>query len=161
MNILGVDPGLDGAAALLSPAGDLIAIHDLPTLPDGPSGRRRVNPALLATMLAQTDAGHAYLELVNSRPTDGHMSAFGFGLTRGLLEGVLATLSIPVTMLAPPVWKRLVGLAPGKENAKALSRSEACRRWPASANLFARVRDNGRSDACLIGLAGIMREART
>ena len=36
-------------------------------------------------------------------------------------------------------------------------REEACRRWPAQAALFARVRDNGRSDAALIGLAGILR----
>ena len=160
-NILGFDPGIDGAFAILSPDGDLIDVHDLPTLPDGPAGRRRVNPALLVDQLAKTHASHAYVELVNSRPTDGHVAAFSFGVTRGLLEGCLAALGIPVTMIAPPVWKRLVGLAPGKENAKALSRSEACRRWPASAGLFARVRDNGRSDAALIGLAGLMREAKS
>jgi crossover junction endodeoxyribonuclease RuvC len=159
-NILGFDPGIDGAFAILNPDGDLIDVHDLPTLPDGPAGRRRVNPALPVDLLAKTHARCAYVELVHSRPTDGHVAAFSFGVTRGLLEGCLAALAIPVTMLAPPVWKRVIGLAPGKENAKALSRSEACRRWPASAGLFARVRDNGRSDACLIGLAGIMREAR-
>jgi crossover junction endodeoxyribonuclease RuvC len=154
--IAGIDPGIEGAVALLSPSGDLLAVHDLPVLPDGPAGRRRVNPALLAVLLAKTHASHAYCELVNSRPNDGHMSAFSFGMTRGLLEGCLAALSIPVTMIAPPSWKRCIGLAPGKENAKALSRAEACRRWPAHAALFARVRDNGRSDACLIALAGLM-----
>jgi crossover junction endodeoxyribonuclease RuvC len=158
--ILGIDPGIEGAVALLSPSGDLIAIHDLPTLPDGPAGRRRVNPALLVDVLAKTHASCAYVELVNSRPTDGHVSAFSFGVTRGLLEGCLSALAIPVTMIAPPSWKRTIGLAPGKENAKALSRSEAIRRWPAQAALFARVRDNGRSDAALIGIAGIMRESR-
>jgi crossover junction endodeoxyribonuclease RuvC len=158
--VLGIDPGIEGAVALLSPSGDLIAIHDLPTLPDGPAGRRRVNPALLVDVLAKTRASCAYVELVNSRPTDGHVSAFSFGVTRGLLEGCLAALAIPVTMIAPPSWKRAIGLAPGKENAKALSRSEACRRWPGQAALFARVRDNGRSDAALIGIAGLMREAR-
>jgi crossover junction endodeoxyribonuclease RuvC len=155
--ILGIDPGIEGAVALVSPAGELIAIHDLPTLPDGPAGRRRVNPALLADLLAKTHASHAYCELVNSRPTDGHVSAFSFGVTRGLLEGCLAALAIPVTMIAPPSWKRCIGLAPGKEQAKALSRAEAIRRWPAHAVLFARVRDNGRSDAALIALAGLLR----
>jgi crossover junction endodeoxyribonuclease RuvC len=159
-HIVGIDPGIEGAIAILSPGGDLIDVRDLPTLPDGPAGRRRVNPALLVDELVKTHARCAYVELVNSRPTDGHVAAFSFGVTRGLLEGCLAALAVPVTMLAPTSWKRCIGLPPGKENAKALSRAEACRRWPASAGLFARVRDNGRSDACLIGLAGIMREAR-
>jgi crossover junction endodeoxyribonuclease RuvC len=158
--ILGIDPGLDGAVAELTSSGELLAIHDLPTLPDGPAGRRRVNPALLVDLLAKTHASHAYVELVNSRPTDGHVSAFSFGVTKGLLSGVLAALAIPMTELAPPSWKRCIGLAPGKEQAKALSRAEALRRWPAHASQFARVRDNGRSDAALIGLAGLLREAR-
>ena len=156
--VIGVDPGLDGAVAILSVSGDLIAVRDLPTLPDGPAGRRRVNPALLVDVLAQTHARHAYVELVNSRPTDGHVSAFSFGMTRGTLEGVLAALAVPCTMIAPASWKRSIGLAPGKADAKALSRAEACRRWPAQAGLFARVRDNGRSDAALIGVAGLMRQ---
>ena len=155
--IIGIDPGIEGAVALLSASGDLIAIHDLPVLPDGPAGRRRVNPALLVDVLAQTHASHAYCELVNSRPTDGHVSAFSFGMTRGLLKGVLAALAISVTMIAPPSWKRCIGLALGREQAKALSRAEACRRWPSHAALFARVRDNGRSDAALIGLAGLLK----
>jgi len=158
--IIAIDPGLDGAVAELTPSGELIAIHDIPTLPDGPAGRRRVNPALLADLLAKTHASHAYCELVNSRPTDGHVSAFSFGMTRGLLEGCLAALAIPVTMIAPSSWKRCIGLPPGKEHAKALSRAEAIRRFPAHAQLFARVRDNGRSDACLIGVAGLMRRSK-
>lgn len=132
----------------------------MPTLPDGPAGRRRVNPVLLADILAKTHASRAYVELVTSRPTDGHVSAFGFGMTRGLLEGILAALSIPVTMLAPSSWKRIIGLPPGKEGAKDKSRAEALRRCPSHAALFARKRDHGRSDACLIGLAGLLREAR-
>jgi crossover junction endodeoxyribonuclease RuvC len=155
--VVGVDPGLDGAVAELTSSGELLAIHDLPTLPDGPAGRRRVNPGLLVDVLAKTHASHAYVELVNSRPTDGHVSAFSFGVTKGLLSGVLAALAIPMTEIAPPSWKRCIGLAPGKEQAKALSRAEAIRRFPGHAQLFARVRDNGRSDAVLIGLAGIIR----
>jgi crossover junction endodeoxyribonuclease RuvC len=159
--LLGIDPGISGAIALLSPAGELLGVHDLPTLPDGPAGRRRVNPALLADLLAQTHASHAYCELVNSRPTDGHVAAFSFGMTRGLLEGCLAALAIPVTMLAPASWKRIVGLPPSsaaeRADAKDRSRAEALRRWPAHAQLFALKKHDGRSDASLIAAAGIMK----
>ena len=44
MKIIGIDPGLDGAIAELTEAGELVAIHDMPTLEDGAKGRRAVNP---------------------------------------------------------------------------------------------------------------------
>jgi hypothetical protein len=49
------------------------------------------------------------------------------------------------------------GLAPGRLGAKDAARSEAIRRWPALAGLFARVKDDGRAEACLIGWAGLQR----
>jgi crossover junction endodeoxyribonuclease RuvC len=48
----------------------------------------------------------------------------------------------------------------GKDGAKDAARSNAIRRWPAKADLFARVKDDGRAEAALIGLAGLMREWR-
>jgi crossover junction endodeoxyribonuclease RuvC len=61
-------------------------------------------------------------------------------------------------MIPSPVWKREVGIAPGKIGAKDAARSQAIRRWPAQASLFARVRDDGRAEAALIAVAGMNRE---
>jgi crossover junction endodeoxyribonuclease RuvC len=66
-----------------------------------------------------------------------------------------------VAFLTPPVWKRSVGLAPGKDGAKDAARSEAIRRWPHRAELFARVKDDGRAEAALIGVAGLSRNGNT
>ncbi|MGO9773700.1 MAG: hypothetical protein ACLPSW_29975 [Roseiarcus sp.] len=60
---------------------------------------------------------------------------------------------------APGAWKRAVGIAPGKDRAKDAARTKAIRRWPAKAPLFARKRDDGRAEAALIAVAGLMREA--
>ena len=73
---------------------------------------------------------------------------------------VMAALGLPVAFLTPPNWKRLVGIPAGKEGAKDAARAKAIARWPAHANLFARVKDDGRAEAALIGLAGIMKEKR-
>jgi hypothetical protein len=40
-------------------------------------------------------------------------------------------------------------------NTKDAARSEVIRRWPDKAELFARVKDDGRAEAALIALAGI------
>ena len=58
-------------------------------------------------------------------------------------RGVLAAHGVPVAFLTPPMWKRLVGIPPGKAGAKDAARSEAIRRWPAVAALFAGAKDDG------------------
>lgn len=66
----------------------------------------------------------------------------------------------PIEMIAPNSWKKAVGIPPGKIGTKNSARSEAIRRWPAKAALFARVKDDGRAEACLIGVAGMSRDER-
>jgi len=158
-NLIGLDIGATGAIALLTGAGELIDIWDMPVLADGPAGRRAVNPALLAELVFASHATRAFVEHVSARPGEGPTGAFAFGRARGCVEGCLAATAIPTAFLTPATWKRLVGIPPGRTGAKDAARSEAIRRWPAHAKLFARVKDDGRAEAALIGLAGILREA--
>jgi hypothetical protein len=46
--ILGIDIGVRGAIAILSPEGELVEIHSMPCLP---KGRRIVNGPVLATII--------------------------------------------------------------------------------------------------------------
>jgi crossover junction endodeoxyribonuclease RuvC len=59
-------------------------------------------------------------------------------------------------MLTVPTWRRAVGLPVGAT--KEMSRGKAIRRFPGHADMFARVRDDGRAEACLIAIAGLMRQ---
>jgi hypothetical protein len=52
-----------------------------------------------------------------------------------------------------------VGNASQGRGAKDTARSEAIRRWPTKAALFARVKDDGKVEAALIAVAGLRREA--
>ncbi len=159
--ILGVDPGLGGALALLTAEGVLLDIADMPVLADGAAGRKAINAPLLAATVRAWGAGLAYVELVGPRPGEGAVGAFGFGRSRGIIEGTLGALAVPLEMVAPAWWKRRVGIPPGKDGAKDAARSEAIRRWPALAEKFARVKDDGRAEAALIAVAGMMREGRS
>jgi crossover junction endodeoxyribonuclease RuvC len=158
--ILGADIGNRGAVAVLDDNGELIAVFDMPCLEDGPKGRPTLNPTLLSGIIARSGVSHAYVEWVGSRPTDGPQGAFAFGRARGALEGILAAHGVPVTFLTAPTWKRLVGIPPGRDGVKDLARSEAIRRWPSHAELFAKVKDDGRAEAALIAVAGLRREAK-
>ena len=157
--ILGVDIGASGALALIDEAGELIEVADMPILRDGPSKRPAVNGPLLAEIIGRWRANRAFVEFVGARPGEGAVGAFAFGRSRGVIEGVLAAFSVPAAHIAPAAWKRAVGIPPGRDGAKDAARSEAIRRWPAKAALFARVKDDGRAEAALIALAGMKREA--
>jgi crossover junction endodeoxyribonuclease RuvC len=159
--IIGIDVGVNGALSIVGATGDLIAVFDMPCLADGPKGRRAINAALLAELVAKAHATQAFVESIGPRPQEGAVGAFSFGRCKGIVEGVLAALDVPVRFIAPPVWKRIIGIPPGKVGTKDMARSEAIRRWPHHAALFARVKDADRAEAALIAIAGLKREAST
>lgn len=154
--ILGIDPGVSGAIAVLDDDGVLVAVHDMPTTNDGAKNRRAVNAPLLVDIVKLSGADRAFFELVGVRPGEGAVGAFAFGRSRGVVEGVLAACDVSIEWLPPAKWKRIVRLQPGAD--KDSSRAEAIRRWPSKASLFARKMDDGRGEAALIGAAGLHQE---
>jgi crossover junction endodeoxyribonuclease RuvC len=145
MIFLGIDIGLQGGVARLDDSGELIGVDDMPVLNDGPAGRRAINAPLLAALIYKSHAAEAAV------------GAFAFGRSRGVIEGVLGAAGIPATMITPVAWKRSIGLTLASKDA---ARSEAIRRWPNHAALFARVKDDGRAEAALIAVAGLLRRPR-
>jgi hypothetical protein len=156
MTVLGVDIGVSGALAIPED-GELVEVHDMPCLDDGPVKRRSVNAPLLAELIAKAHATKADVEFVGPRPQEGAVGAFAFDRSRGTVEGTLAAYGLPNAFLTAPEWKRLIGVA-AAAGAKDAARSEATRRWPDKAALFARRKDDGWAEAELIGLAGIKRK---
>jgi crossover junction endodeoxyribonuclease RuvC len=156
--IVGIDPGVTGALALLSDKGELLEVRDMPTLADGTKGRSTVNSPLLAELLAKWHAREVFCEFVSARPTDGSVQAFAFGRTFAIIHGVCGALSLPISLITPGSWKRFHSIPAGDQ--KDLARSKAIARWPAMAERFARKLDHNRAESALIGLAGIWREGR-
>ena len=155
--ILGIDPGAHGAIALLNESGELLEVVDMPSTPEA-NGRTATNAPLLAGILGRSHARLAFCEFVGAHPTDAK-AAFAFGRARGVIEGCAGALGLPIVSLTPPTWKRAADIPLGAEN-KDLARTRAIARWPARADLFARKCDVDRAEACLIGFAGLMRDAR-
>lgn len=156
--ILGIDIGAQGALALLDETGALLDVADMPILRDGPKNRANVNAPLLAEIVYRWHATQAFVEYVGARPGEGPTGAFSFGRSKGVIEGVCAAAGLPVSFITSPVWKRAVGIPPGKDGAKDAARSEAIRRWPDKAGLFARVKDDGRAESALIAVAGMLKK---
>ncbi len=144
--ILGIDPGNTGAIAWLSTEGHLIEVHDLPVV----KGSGLIEAVLVDMIRARSDVHHAWIERVASSPQMGVVSAFNFGMGYGKIKGVLAACGIPLTEVTPAKWKGALRLS----SDKSASRARAAQLWPGLAGTFARVKDDGRAEAALIGLYG-------
>lgn len=143
--IIGIDPGQAGAIAALDAAtGTLVWLEDMPTLD------RRVQAPLLADLLAGEVIVAAWIEQVGGWAGQAAGGAFRFGHATGTVVGVLGALRAPLHEVTPANWKKAAKV--GKD--KGSSRRAAIDLWPAHSASFARVRDDGRAEAALIGRHG-------
>jgi len=151
VKVLGIDVGLNGAIAIVSD-GQLIELHDMPTvsLERNNKTKRMVNAAELARLIRQGKPDCAYLERLNAMPGQGVSSMFSMGQSLGVVLGILAALDIPTTTIPPRTWQKALDVPQGKDG----SRYRASQLFPAHADKFARVKDDGRSDATLIAAYG-------
>lgn len=154
-SIVGVDPGLSGAIAVLGLDGQL-TITDMPTVTVQRKGRdkREIDPAALAAIIRGVTApAVTWIERVGAIPGQGVSSMFAFGRAVGVVEGVLAASGVPVSYVAPAVWKRALHVPSGKDGA----RLRASQLLPAYAAEWRRARDDGGAEAALIALYGLGR----
>lgn len=115
--ILGIDPGLYGAVAAIGLDGCALWAVPLPTIG---RKRREIDVAALARLVRQQRVGLAVVESVASRPGQGVVGVFSFGRTLGRIEGMLATLLIPVELVTPQRWKGEVLAGTAKDKAAAI-----------------------------------------
>jgi crossover junction endodeoxyribonuclease RuvC len=154
MVILGIDPGKDGAVALLSDSNN--EVIDTPMLSPGKGKRAYDEPEMLRylTSYQAFAEGHgglvAVLEQVHAMPGQGVTSMFSMGEGYGLWRGLFVGLGIPYQLVTPQAWKKLVLAGFGLKDKNA-SYQVASRLYPSMNLMGARggIKD-GRSDAvCL------------
>lgn len=151
MLVVGIDPGMKGAIALLD--GSRLVIHDMPVIP-APTGKTVLELDSLGKILRpDVDAicperCFAVLEKVSPRPGEGVSSSFRFGQGYGSIEMALVGHGWERNYVTPTVWKKYFGLSQDKGASRAL----AIQRFPAHADLFKRVKDDGRAEAALLTL---------
>ena len=143
-NFIGIDPGLSGAIASISPAG--ITFIDCPIIKV--SGKTKPNPTLMASELSQlvTPNSIIIIENVHAMPGQGVTSMFSFGMGYGCWLGIIAALNIPVEFVTPQCWKKYYNLGPDKES----SRVTALQLFPSQANELKLKKHHGRAEALLL-----------
>jgi len=160
--IIGVDPGISGALAVLYPdhGADLF---DMPVSAKTAGKGNQVSCQGLVQLLDNwecEDVFCAFIERVNAMPpkmtggkqrSAGATGMFGFGRSAGVIEMLFAANGIRYEFVLPQHWKKHFGLT-GKD--KDASRTLAMELFPAVAGKLSRKKDVGRADALLIAEYG-------
>lgn len=153
MLILGVDPGINGAAGIvevptapLIPA-RLVDVIDLPT--SGEGTKRRIAVRDFTKWLGSYAIARAYIERAQSMPQQGVASTFRYGRAVGQLEASVIMFCDDVRECETRAWKTHFGLDSDKEKSRALVRGL----FPNS-NQFERIKDHQRAEAVLIACYG-------
>lgn len=147
--ILGCDPGLTGAVALYEDDLDVLIVRDAPTVKvqvGRAKGRVVYQDAEYARLIQALDPEVIIIEQVNGIMGQSASASFNFGVGFGLLRGIAAMLRVPVHFIPPATWRARLRVPAGKDG----SRYRAGQLFPRYANLFARVKDDGRAEAALI-----------
>lgn len=149
--IAGIDPGLKGGVAFLSPDGTC-ETFDMPVLRLERGGKLKgdIDGHALAELFWKRHVGHVFIELVNAMPGQGTTSMFAFGKGYGIAIGVLSAVAVPMTFVSPVRWKRALQVPAAKDGARA----RASQLMPAAASQWPLAKHEGRAEAALIALYG-------
>jgi hypothetical protein len=139
--IFSIDPGLNGAWAVLGQAGEFIDTGELPRF------SHALNLAELVALLRSHQPGAVVVELVGSMPKQGVASTFLFGKSYGACLGVTAGLGVPLSLVSPVKWKQHFRLTSKPKDA---ARELAIRLYPEAAPLLNLKKHCGRADALLL-----------
>ena len=150
MKVIGIDPGLSGAIAILE-NNKVLNLYDMPVMSEGKKNKKQLNSALLVSLIKENvvskDEISVVVEQVNAMPGQGVTSMFNFGQTFGAIKGVCAALELPIFFVRPSKWKKHFELINASKDS---SRTKAIEMYPILSNQLAKKKDVNKSDAILI-----------
>ena len=150
MKIIGIDPGLNGAVAVMQDK-KVINIYDMPVMAEGKKNKRQLNSSQLVNIIKENihedEETIVVVEQVNAMPGQGVTSMFNFGQTFGAIKGVCAALKLPIFFVRPSKWKKHFELINSSKDA---SRTKVIEMYPTLSGQLAKKRDVNKSDAILI-----------
>ena len=150
MKIIGIDPGLSGAIAIIE-NNTVLGIFDMPVMAEGKKNKRQLNSAQLVNIIKEyvkkEEEIVVVVEQVNAMPGQGVTSMFNFGQTFGAIKGISATLKLPIFFVRPSKWKKHFELINSSKDA---SRTKVIEMYPSFAEKLSKKKDVNKSDAILI-----------
>jgi hypothetical protein len=157
--VVGIDPGLFGAMAVLSEAGELKLLIDMPIYhyTKGESEKYEYDiKAICKELMFFNNEYTIFLEKMQSMPPGFRVQAsFGLEKCEGIFEGMLTMRKLKYELVLPKDWQKIFGITGAKGDKKSQSFQIASRLFPTAELVTPKGRKiDGRADALLIAEFG-------
>lgn len=119
MSIMGIDPGLEGAIAILC-IDESPVIHLL----------KQIHYDFFQNITSTYRPNHIYIEKAQAMPKQGVSAMFNYGMGFGRLLGWIEARSIPYTMVPPQTWTKEIHRGCTGKDSKAKSLQAVQRLFP-------------------------------
>lgn len=141
MNILGIDPGVKGAIALFDTQERRVSVIDMPDTTSALHDAVSALPPVAVCMLEKP----YYPKVIGTKNVARIAEAYG------KIISALTWRGIPINEVRPAEWKAALNLSAHK----AASREKASQVFPDDAEIWARIKDDGRAEASLLAWYGL------
>lgn len=111
MKIIGVDPGLTGAYAILEADGSLLTVDDLPVITHGKA--KWIDAGRLRDRIIEVlhgDTGVAVVEHTHAMPKTASATVSSMGMTLGSTLAAVQMSYLGIELVTPAQWKGALGL---------------------------------------------------
>ena len=152
MKIIGIDPGLSGAIAVLEDI-KVLSLFEMPVMAEGKKNKRQINgPQTYNEILKRIKKFQkkdiiVVIEQVSAMPGQGVTSMFNFGQSFGVIKGICSAMQLSMFFIRPAKWKKYFGLIKTEKDA---SRTKVIEIFPYISSDFSRKKDSNKADAVLI-----------
>lgn len=102
---IGIDPGKNGAIAMVDADGKIISLHVMPKFADKVDARGLFR--LLNQMTKDKDV-LVHLEKAQAFPKQGVVSVLNYGIFAGYCEMALYGLALPFELVTPQAWQKVM-----------------------------------------------------
>lgn len=154
MSVMGIDPGVKGALALIDPVACTVAVIDMP-LEAGTKGKDTVSATGVVQAIRAANPDAVFLEKVSASPQMGVTSAFSFGEGFGVVKAGSLALGSSLWLPRPQEWKSQTKTPKDKKQAT----TRASQIVPSCHKLFYGPRGgafDGRAEAVLLAFYGCL-----
>ena len=119
ITVIGIDPGKNGAMVAMKDDGSIQPLimpivaneYDIQTISEW----------LRSFMITDYKPLYICMEKVHAMPGQGTVSMFNFGFGYGLLHGIIGSLKLPLYLVAPQSWKKLILVDTSKDKDAAVA----------------------------------------
>jgi len=154
--IIGIDNGVSGAIACITEK--TVDVNPMPIFfVKKKKGKKRVYDVQeIVRVLKKAKATHVFIEEARSMPKQGVVSTFNTGRGYGLIEGIVAALEYPYTIVVPRVWQKILlnGVGGDTKSASVIVAKRLFPKVSLLATKRCRKENDGLSDALLIAEYG-------